>query len=346
MEPQNPFQPKPNNNPSPQPPAPTVNQPQHTALSSSPQPETPSNSQYQSGVVSSPVVGSAATPLYGQTQTGEGSKSYLIAFLLSLFLGGLGVDRFYLGYIGTGVLKLLTLGGLGIWSLIDFITIFTNNKKAKDSTSLKGYAENKKTALIILIIVFLISLTSAFYYLFVAASFFKALDKGVTITSNSDRTTTATIGTENEKKTGNNTVTPLGSTATAENFSIKVTKVVPNPQTTGDKPDTGSQYLRIDLSLTNGSGGDSNFVPGSFFYKTSSGKELLEAHVFGNQGSPNKSVEIIGRQPMTAVTVEPGKTDDTRSLLFQIPQGDKGQLVLRDGLFDEEGTKFATFQLF
>ncbi|MCY2902728.1 TM2 domain-containing protein [Mycoplasmopsis arginini] len=48
-------------------------------------------------------------------------KSRTILTLLSFFLGGLGIDRFYGGRIILGVLKLLTAGGFGIWALVDFI---------------------------------------------------------------------------------------------------------------------------------------------------------------------------------------------------------------------------------
>jgi TM2 domain-containing membrane protein YozV len=50
-------------------------------------------------------------------------KGFVPAILLCFFLGGLGVHRFYVGKVGTGILMLITLGGLGIWTLIDFVMI-------------------------------------------------------------------------------------------------------------------------------------------------------------------------------------------------------------------------------
>ena len=61
-------------------------------------------------------------------------KDWLTVLLISFFVGAFGVDRFYLGYTGLGVVKLLTGGGCGIWALIDLILIALN--KLPDSEGL------------------------------------------------------------------------------------------------------------------------------------------------------------------------------------------------------------------
>ena len=73
-----------------------------------------------------------------ETTVEKSPKGFVPAVLLCFFLGGLGVHRFYVGKIGTGLLMLFTLGGLGIWSLIDFIMIVCGAFKDKDGLPIKS----------------------------------------------------------------------------------------------------------------------------------------------------------------------------------------------------------------
>ena len=75
-----------------------------------------------------------------------GQKNLSLAWGLAVFLGNLGVDRFYLGKIGTGIAKLLTLGGFGIWTLVDVIILAFN--KTKDKKGQPLFAEPAQRKLI------------------------------------------------------------------------------------------------------------------------------------------------------------------------------------------------------
>jgi hypothetical protein len=66
---------------------------------------------------------------------GEG-KDWLTTLLLAIFVGGFGVHRFYTGHTGVGVVQLLTLGGCGIWTIIDVIQIATQNFKDANGNKL------------------------------------------------------------------------------------------------------------------------------------------------------------------------------------------------------------------
>ncbi|WP_036476019.1 TM2 domain-containing protein [Metamycoplasma spumans] len=67
----------------------------------------------------------------------KSQKDWLTTLLLSIFLGGWGVDRFYAGRIGLGILKLLTAGGFGIWTLIDIILVATGQMKDGEGAYIK-----------------------------------------------------------------------------------------------------------------------------------------------------------------------------------------------------------------
>jgi len=64
-------------------------------------------------------------------------KEWLVALLLAFFVGVFGVHRFYTGHIGIGIIQLLTLGGCGIWALIDFILIVVGSYTDAQGRQLK-----------------------------------------------------------------------------------------------------------------------------------------------------------------------------------------------------------------
>ena len=70
-------------------------------------------------------------------QISESDKKMVVAALLCFFIGFLGVHRFYVGKVGTGILMIFTFGGVGIWTLVDLIMIITGSFKDKEDRKLQ-----------------------------------------------------------------------------------------------------------------------------------------------------------------------------------------------------------------
>lgn len=150
-------------------PQPQHPQAQHQALASIPQTSYGHSAYAQHGTGGAPS---------GYTPFAAPLKSFVTTWLLSLFLGGWGIDRFYLGQPGLGVVKLLTGGGFGIWALIDLIMILAGAMRDSLGRPLAGYEQNRTMAIwvtvciiiaqIVLVIVVYIVLFAAIAAVFAA----------------------------------------------------------------------------------------------------------------------------------------------------------------------------------
>ena len=94
---------------------------------------------------------SAAHPPYpasaGYAPVSE--RSFVATWLFAWLLGFLAVDRFYLGKVGTGVLKLVTLGGFGLWWILDLILVLAGAQRDKQGLPLSGFESAQKTAWVV-----------------------------------------------------------------------------------------------------------------------------------------------------------------------------------------------------
>lgn len=93
-----------------------------------------------------PPVLTPAAPVVQPVVVMNKQRHFLAVFFLSFMWGTFGVDRFYLGKVWTGILKLITFGGLGLWTLIDFVLIMSGAMKDKQGNPMREVELYKKFA--------------------------------------------------------------------------------------------------------------------------------------------------------------------------------------------------------
>lgn len=76
-------------------------------------------------------------------------RTFVATWLFAMLLGYWGADRFYLGKTGTAIAKLLTVGGLGVWVLVDLLLVLFGAQRDRDGRPLVGYEEHKRVAWIV-----------------------------------------------------------------------------------------------------------------------------------------------------------------------------------------------------
>jgi len=90
------------------------------------------NDLLRDGVLSQEEFDKQKDKLLNSNSISSSQQDWLVALLLCFFIGVIGAHRFYVGKIGTGLLMVFTLGGLGIWTFIDLILIIVGKFKNKD----------------------------------------------------------------------------------------------------------------------------------------------------------------------------------------------------------------------
>jgi TM2 domain-containing membrane protein YozV len=95
------------------------------------------------------AVPGASRPQFSYEPYRTAGRTFIATWLFAMLLGFWGADRFYLGKLGTAILKLLTLGGLGVWVLVDLILVLVGAQRDREGLPLVGYQEHKRVAWVV-----------------------------------------------------------------------------------------------------------------------------------------------------------------------------------------------------
>lgn len=265
-----------------------------------------------------------ATPDYNsQNMSGESDKSYLVAWLLSYFLGFLGVDRFYLGYTGLGVAKLLTLGGCGVWALVDWILIFAGATKDAQGRPLKDRKKHLKLTVILFAAFAALGIISALIQFLV---FGKAINTAV---KNSD-SSSLNFSTDKDKNDSRadsqkkDIEVGVGQTATISDVNMTVTSVEKKTEIGEfDKAASGKNYVIANVTIENKSDRSQPFSSFDFRIQTAGGQVL------------DTTFSTVEPRLETGDLVSGGKS--TGNIVFEAPTEEGQQYIIwKPGMFESE----------
>lgn len=142
------------------------------------------------------------------------------------------------------------------------------------------------------------------------------------------------------------TINPVSSgTPDPKDFTFKIDKVIPNPPVKGGSPDSGKQFLEIDLTATY-AGTEAEYIPGIFYYLNSSGTLFIASADLQHADKPNQHLIIPNKKSLYSVKFIQGMTAQGVYLIFQIPSGDHGKLIWLNPQNPDKNNQRVTFTLF
>lgn len=138
-------------------------------VSSPMQPFTASPGASTSGMTSAvtPSPAASSPQSYGETPADVSEKNYVKLLILSSSFGFIGVDRFYLGKKWTGILKLITFGGLGVWWLVDWLMAISGAAKDKQGNPVREDVEKYRPFFVKIILITIVAYIAFYVGLFV-----------------------------------------------------------------------------------------------------------------------------------------------------------------------------------